>query len=152
MINFNMKNEDKHKKNDDKFNEHEKKCYPKRGNSQAPYQKIEFQIRQDAHFWPPITPNAPQNGPSSEIITKSNNHNSRNLIKELTINESNETNSPILTNGKLKMIDKNNNNSNIIDPSDVQTEEEDYKQMMNGNSKFKQVDLDHIEMTNFSKV
>jgi hypothetical protein len=35
--------------------ENKMKCYPKK-SKKAPYQKIEFQIRKDTHWWPPITP------------------------------------------------------------------------------------------------
>lgn len=53
-MNFDIKDEHvKHARDDDL----QKKCYPKRANNQMPYQKIEFELRKDAH-WPPITNNA----------------------------------------------------------------------------------------------
>ena len=41
------------------------KCMPKRGTNQTPYQKIEFQLRKDAHFWPPITAAVNESGNQS---------------------------------------------------------------------------------------
>jgi hypothetical protein len=50
-MNYEIKDEHvKHARDDDL----QKKCYPKRANNQMPYQKIESELRKDAH-WPPIT-------------------------------------------------------------------------------------------------
>ena len=46
---------DKKKPRKDLEDEDQRKCYPKRGTNIMPYQKIEFELRKDAHVWPPIT-------------------------------------------------------------------------------------------------
>ena len=46
---------DKKKPRKDLDDEDQRKCYPKRGTNIMPYQKIEFELRKDAHVWPPIT-------------------------------------------------------------------------------------------------
>ena len=50
-MNYEIKEEQKKSLKEDDFH---KKCYPTRASNQMPYQKIEIEIRKDAH-WPPIT-------------------------------------------------------------------------------------------------
>jgi hypothetical protein len=86
------------------------KCYPKRGANQTPYQKIESQIREQAHFWPPITPVAPPQTAAKQPTPPATSP----VIPEaaavmvtgesLTVNENNNSSnkpSPLLTNGKI---------------------------------------------------
>lgn len=70
------------------------KCYPKRGSNQTPYQKIEFEIRKDADFWPPITAPAPTN--VNENPAPINKVQSHNVVNEVSNpSELNRTNSSI---------------------------------------------------------
>lgn len=74
----------KEKKLDD--NDNKLKCIPKRGSNQTPYQKIEFEIRKDAGFWPPIT--APTN---HDTHTPANTN--QNVVIEKSLNRSNSNRS-----------------------------------------------------------
>jgi hypothetical protein len=91
------KDDDDHRKHN--LNEEEKwKCYPKRGSNQTPYQKIESQIRKDAHFWPPITPNLPpQTQQTAANLTLPVDRSSSSKNKLQTVNETTRSES----NGKI---------------------------------------------------
>ena len=80
MVDYDIK-ENKLDEDNKKF-----KCIPKSGSNQMPYQKIEFEIRKDAGFWPPIT--APSN---HDTQTPANaNH---NVVNEINLNRSNSNRS-----------------------------------------------------------
>lgn len=81
-MNYEIKDEHvKHAREDDL----QKKCYPKRANNQMPYQKIESELRKDAH-WPPITNN---NNINANNHIHANNHvvSVNSVQNEKTLNE-----------------------------------------------------------------
>lgn len=70
----------------------QKKCYPKRTNNQMPYQKIEFELRKDAH-WPPISNNATTT--QTNVVLNEKNTNeivSANLVSSSRSNSNNHLN------------------------------------------------------------
>ena len=50
--------------------EDQRKCYPKRNTNFTPYQKIELELRKDAHVWPPITKPIDSSMPTSMSVAR----------------------------------------------------------------------------------
>jgi hypothetical protein len=88
LMNYDIKEEQKKSLKEDDL---DKKCYPKRASNQMPYQKIEIEIRKDAH-WPPITEDIKHD---SEFINDSFKHNnnlkSNEILTQINENYLNET-------------------------------------------------------------
>lgn len=79
MVDYDLKDDSQKNYQDD-----DKKCYPKRGSNQTPYQKIEFEIRKDSEFWPPITASNDQSNP---IVQNSNPKGDTENQNQSTVNE-----------------------------------------------------------------
>ena len=84
MVNYEAQDKEKNKAIQD---ESQRKCYPKKSSNQMPYQRIEFEIRKDAH-WPPITTISDQ--PKSNHVYNNNINSSQTKIVENVIDETAE--------------------------------------------------------------
>lgn len=108
LMNFDIRDEHvKHARDDDL----QKKCYPKRAANQTPYQKIEFELRKDAH-WPPITHNNITNANTSNHVGGGGVHSSAATQNE-KIKSLNESLSRSDSSNQLNRVDSNHHVKSI---------------------------------------
>lgn len=149
MVNFSSKKtSDKYKAVDESSKD--MRCYPKRGNNQTPYQKIESQLRKDAHFWPPITP-AASTAQFPHLLTS---HSAPQILNDstaaaMTVDEVATKTARLIATTGLEQIKEIQQNLDDIDESDTGIRVEIAKE---NNTMTQHVEPRGIELTEFTKI